>query len=179
MRGDAMSARVRAAWLSLACVLAACVGAESNAVHYRGRFTARPVRVVIAPGPWECLPTFERVQAWYASLRVRMTLEPAQFDSPLEQATPGTVLVVWGQLSAGKRGETLRMPTLLGDIRAALVTLALGECRESVIAHELGHALGLKDVWGAPGNLMCGSVTCIEESERTYTPAQHAWIAEP
>lgn len=70
-------------------------------------------------------------------------------------AQPGVIAILPGSLAMrpGQRahGETRHAVTVGGDIYGAEVTLA--SCDVQVVAHELGHALGLVHV-PARGNLM-------------------------
>lgn len=165
-------------WLRL-CALALvllCACAEDPPPEPTARFTPRPAHVQASSLlPDECLLALADAVAFWRGMDVAMSLavvDPGA-TSQLGIAVIGVIAVLPGKLATWPKlvhGETSYFHSIGGDILAAEIVPA--SCNTRVVAHEIGHALGLVDV-EAPWNLMHSELSL---GGWLLTEDQRAWV---
>jgi len=151
----------------LAILIAGC-GAGPVYKHWG---SVRPVIVTVDSSlPDECEAVIAGQLQWWASFVSYLEYESEALHA--RRARFGEITITDGTFAGAVVALTVRSYTPLGQMLTA--DISLGACRANTVRHELGHALGLPDLYeGWEGNVMCYSIECDGES---LTPEQIAAV---
>lgn len=179
----------RMACLVVVLILAAC--AEEPPAPLEHRFAERPARLVASSRlPDACIASLMQSLLWYRDQGATLTLE---VKDPLDDGVLDGVVVA-GEIGvipdiftdapaygaddalvgAHEEAETRVSLTIGGNIQGAEISLE--SCAPLVVAHEIGHALGLVDLYRVePPNLMNDK---LEHDVWQLNAEQLAWIGD-